>query len=199
MRAFDFPNDFRYQTGMRSLLNSILRLFLGISSLPCGTVLAADAPATFKVTEFTFTRPKSWEWVEVDSPMRKAQLRIVDEKTKSSADVIFFHFGAGQGGDTKQNLTRWFGQFQEPPDQIKAKTEEITVRTKKVTYAQAQGTYLSGMPGAAKTPMKDHALIGAIIESEQGNVYIRVTGPAALVQRSTVEFKTMVEAALKAP
>ena len=162
-----------------------------------GTRLLAEAPATFKVSEFTFTRPASWEWVEVSSSMRKAQLKVPDSKGKAGAEVIFFHFGPGDGGGTKANVERWFSQFQEPRDQIKAKSEEVTAGKHKVTYVQAEGTYLSGMPGAAKTPMAGFALAGAIIEAGQGSVFIRMTGPKDLVQASLAEFKKMVESALK--
>src|SRR5688572_23398922 len=47
----------------------------------------AAAPASFKVGEFNFSRPTSWEWIEVTSPMRKAHLRVSDPATKESADV----------------------------------------------------------------------------------------------------------------
>ena len=57
--------------------------------------LAADAPATFKVSEFTFKRPEKWQWVEVTSAMRKAQLNVVSADKKQTAEVIFFHFGQG--------------------------------------------------------------------------------------------------------
>ncbi len=120
--------------------------------------LRAEAPATFKVSEFTFTRPAQWEWVETSSAMRKAQLKVVDSKTKASADVIFFHFGQGDGGGTKANVERWFGQFKEPRDQIKAKSEEVTVGKHKVTYVEAEGTYMSGMPGGAQTPMSEYCI-----------------------------------------
>jgi len=112
----------------------------------CTFSVRAESPATFKVSEFTFARPTSWEWVEVSSAMRKAQLKVPDPKNKNGADVIFFHFGKGDGGGTKANVERWFGQFKEPRDQIQAKTEEATVGKHKVTYVHAQGTYLSGMP-----------------------------------------------------
>jgi hypothetical protein len=69
------------------------------------TALGADAPSTFKVGEFSFTRPGNWEWVEVSSAMRKAQLRVPDPQKKASADIIFFHFGEGNGGGTKQIST----------------------------------------------------------------------------------------------
>jgi len=158
---------------------------------------AADAPATFKVSEFSFTRPTSWEWVEVKSTMRKAQLKVPDPKGKAAGEVIFFHFGQGDGGGTKANVERWYGQFKEPRDQIKPKSEEVTVGKHKVTYVQAEGTYLSGMPGGPQTPMAGYALAGAIIEAGGGNVFIRMTGPRELVTASLKEFKQMVESGLK--
>ena len=173
--------------------NKWLALFtFGLVSLSLG----AEAPETFKVSEFTFTRPKTWEWVEVTSSMRKAQLRV-PEKGKGSADVIFFHFGPGDGGGTKANVERWYGQFKEPRDQIKPKSEEVKVGKHKVTYVQAEGTYNSGMPGGPSTPMAGYALAGAIIEAPQGSVFIRMTGPRELVTSSMAEFKQMVEGALK--
>ena len=159
--------------------------------------LLAQAGATFKVSDFTFTKPAKWESVEVTSQMRKAQLKITDPQGKGTADVIFFHFGPGDGGGTKANVDRWFGQFKEPRDQIKAKTEEVTVAGHKVTYVQAEGTYLSGMPGGPQAPMTGYALAGAIIEAAQGSVFIRMTGPQALVKDSLADFKKMVESALK--
>ena len=68
---------------------------------------AAQAPETFKVSEYTITRPKDWKWVPTGSAMRKAQLEVTDSKTKGSAEVVFFHFGAGQGGDAQANVDRW--------------------------------------------------------------------------------------------
>jgi hypothetical protein len=159
--------------------------------------LFAEAPATFKVSEFTFKRPAAWEWVEVTSQMRKAQLKVVDPKIKGSGDVIFFHFGPGNGGGTKPNIERWYSQFQEPRDKINARSEETTIGKHKVTYVQAEGTYMSGMPGGPQTPMAGAALAGAIIEAEQGNIFIRMTGPKELVTASLADFKKMVESGLQ--
>ena len=163
----------------------------------CVFAAKAEAPATFKVSEFTFVRPSNWEWVETTSAMRKAQLKLVDAKTKGSAAVVFFHFGQGDGGGTKANVERWYGQFKEPRDQIKATSEEVTVGKHKVTYVEAEGTYLSGMPGGSQTPMSGYALEGAIIESDKGSVFVRMTGPKDLVKASVSDFKKMVESALK--
>src|SRR4051812_35836742 len=97
--------------------------FLGCLTVSlCVRALGADeAPATFKVGEFTFARPNGWEWVETASTMRKAQLKVTDAKKKEPAEVVFFYFGAGGGGGTKANVDRWLGQFQ---DAKNTKTEQ---------------------------------------------------------------------------
>ena len=178
---------------MKTTSRLALSLLCALFSIVCAASVRADAPATFKVGSFTFTRPATWEWVEVTSAMRKAQLRVTDAGSKASAEAIFYYFGQGDGGGTKANVDRWLGQFQEPRDKINAKVEEVTVGKTKITYVQAEGTYSSGMPGGPTTPMADYALLGAILESDQGNVFVRMTGPKALVKSSVADFKKLIE------
>src|SRR5689334_227915 len=155
---------------LRSFLIIALVAFAGMAQVQ------AEAPATFKVGEFTFTRPAKWEWVEVTSAMRKAQFKVKDAEGKASADVVFFQFGGG-AGSTKANVDRWLGQFEEGRDKINAKVEEAMVGKTKITYVQAEGTYKSGMPGGPTTPMPDYGLLGAIVESGDESVFVRMTGP----------------------
>ncbi|HEX3798518.1 MAG TPA: hypothetical protein VH413_07440 [Verrucomicrobiae bacterium] len=174
------------------------RRFLGLIILLASlTAVRADAPATFTVGEFTFTRPAKFEWVEVTSEMRKAQLKVSDPDTKAVAEIVFFQFGPGAAGGVQANVDRWMRQFAEPRDQIHAAKEEVTVGKTKITYASAEGTYKSGMPGSTLTPMPDYALQGAIIDSDDGAVFVRMTGPKALVKASTDDFKKMVESGPK--
>jgi hypothetical protein len=158
---------------------------------------AADAPAKFKVSEFTFQRPDKWESVETASSMRKAQLKVNDADKKSSAEVVFFHFGPSNGGGVQANVERWYRQFEGPREKIGAKSEEAKVGKHKVTYVQAEGTFLSGMPGGPTTPQPNYALRGAIVESGDGDVFVKMTGPAALVKSAEPDFRKMIESALK--
>ncbi len=158
------------------------------------SAVAADAPATFKVSEFTFTRPDSWSWVETTSAMRKAQLKVTGAD-KSTAEVVFFFFGAGGAGGTQANIDRWLSQFQEPREKLNSKTEQIKAGGRNATLVQAEGTYLSGMPGGAKTAQANAMLLGAILESDEGNVFVRMTGPAKLVKESQPQFRKLIETA----
>ncbi len=196
MLRFDNGGDFHYEACMRTLLS--LGLLAAVWFCSTADLNAADAPAKFSVGEFTFDRPADWQWVQSSSAMRKAQLKITDASNKEGVEVVFFFFGEGGGGSTQANIDRWLSQFEEPKDKLNSKTENETINGRKVTYVQGEGTYLSGMPGGPKTPQPNTLLMGAIVESTQGNVFIRATGPVKLTKASQATFRKMVESALKA-
>jgi hypothetical protein len=123
--------------------------------------------------------------------MRKAQLEVPGVN-QSTAEVTFFHFGAGQGGGVKANVDRWFGQFQI----AKTAQNEVNLGGVRVVFVQAAGTFSSGMPGEPTTPLENYALRGAILEDkEKGDVFVKMTGPSSLVESAWVAFEGMVNAA----
>lgn len=154
----------------------------------------AEQPAeSIKVGALTFAMPDSWKKVTPSSPMRKAQLEITQGSDK--AEVTFFQFDAGQGGSVADNVARWFAQF--PGSEDKRKTETVQAGSVKITYATTEGTFSSGMPGGPTSPMTGYALYGAILESPDGNVFIKMTGPEAVVKSASEAFKKMISEAAK--
>src|SRR5438874_11458346 len=149
---------------------------------------------TIKVEGFTFNVPEGWRSVTPSSPMRKAQLEIARGPEK--AEVTFFHFGADQGGSAADNVTRWYAQF--PGGEDKRITENVQIGPVKITFAMTEGTFNSGMPGGPTTPMEGYALCGAILETAHGNLFVKMTGPNAIVKASSEAFKKMVSDAAKA-
>jgi hypothetical protein len=182
---------------MKFAIKISLPLLYSLFILLTGAVAHADSPATFPAGDFTFTRPAKWEWVEVTSSMRKAQLKVTDAAGKESAEVTFFEFGPGGAGGVKANVDRWLGQFTEPREKLNSKVEEVTIGKTKVTYVQAEGTFKSGMPGGPQTPVPDSGLLGAILEGENGMVFVKMTGPKELVKSSAADFKKLVESGPK--
>ena len=171
---------------MKTSLTAVLLCLLSLT--------AADAADSFKVGAFTFTVPEGWTKVTPSSPMRNAQLEIARGQEK--AEVTFFHFGGGSG-TTADNVARWFGQF--PGSEANRKTETIEVGGTRITFATTEGTFSSGMPGGPTAPMNGYGLCGAIIENPGGDVYVKMTGPAALVKDSAEALKKMVVSAVKTP
>lgn len=157
--------------------------------------LAAEEPAReFAVGGFVFPAPKGWQVGQPTSPMRKAELKVSDEKTQAVAETVFFYFGPGQGGSAADNIARWKGQV---TDLAREKVEEKEIAGTKVSLVKFEGTYQSGMPGGPKTPQAGSMLLGAILEGPQGNVFVRLTGPSAWVEKIENQFTSMIEAGAK--
>ncbi len=169
---------------------------LMVSLLLMATAVFAEDPATFAVGSFTFTRPANWQWVPVTSPMRKAELKVPGPDASQSCDITFFHFGSGQGGDIQANTQRWLGQFESKPGAEKTATTEAG--STKITLVSTEGTFHSGMPGGPSTAIPDQALLGAILESADGNVFVKMTGPVELVKATQQKFIDFVTAAATA-
>lgn len=163
-------------------------------SLLIASVLPAETRSeSIKIEGVTFTVPDGWRSVTPSSPMRKAQLEIARGPEK--AEVTFFHFGADQGGSAADNVARWYAQF--PGSEKNRITEHEQIGSVKITFAMTDGTFSSGMPGGPTTPMTAYALCGAILEIPSGNVFVKMTGPEAVVKATTEAFKKMVSDAAK--
>jgi len=171
-------------------------LFLATSTVLVASALpvsAETAPDTFPVGGLTFKRPSEWAWVPVQSSMRKAQLSVPGLNPTQSADITFFHFGPSGGGDLDSNVQRWLKQFQSAPGA--EKVEAKTLGQHKLTLVSTEGTFSSGMPGQSATPMENFALLGAIIENPEGNVFVKMTGPKATVMAAHARFLEFLEGA----
>lgn len=160
-------------------------LSIAVGLLLAASVFAQDS-ATFEVGSFSFERPATWEWVPVSSPMRKAQLKVPGKEGNAAADITFFHFGKGQGGDVESNVQRWLRQFESKEGAAKTETQEMNGTA--VTLVSTEGTFHSGMPGGPTTAQPDHALLGAILEDEGGNVFVKMTGPTEVVKAAQPQF-----------
>ncbi|HEY5705146.1 MAG TPA: hypothetical protein VIS96_06200 [Terrimicrobiaceae bacterium] len=165
--------------------------YLFLFPLVIATAVNAADPVEFTVGNFVFARPENWGWVVPTSPMRKAQLSVPASDGGPPAEVTFFHFGAGQGGTVQANVDRWFKQFS--GGGTDAASERVGKAT--VTFVKAFGTFSSGMPGGPATPLKGYALRGAILESPEGDVYVKMTGPEAVVKLAESAFEKMIRQA----
>ena len=165
-------------------------VFLAFLAIAVTSAYAIE-PSEFAVGGFAFGRPAGWKWVVPSSSMRKAQLEVPGSEGVA-ADVTFFHFGAGQGGGVQANVDRWFAQF----GNSNTSQSEEKVSTNRVVHVQARGTFQSGMPGGPTTPLENYALRGAIlVDPEKGDVFVKMTGPAAVVESAAPAFDEMVRAA----
>jgi hypothetical protein len=106
-----------------------------------------------------------------------------------------YFFGPGQGGSVQANIDRWKGQITDANGQpANAKIEKRTIHQLPVTTVDSTGDY-SGMGGpmaASKSVAKNYRLLGAIVEGPDGNVFIKLTGPAKTVAARRLEFEQLL-------
>ncbi len=120
---------------------------------------------------------------------------------RDPAECVVYFFGAGQGGSIQDNIDRWEGQFKSPGGKpAPAKVTKITIHGLPVTMIDVSGEY-SGMGGPIATAtvrVSGYRLLGAIIESPSGNVFIKFAGPANTMAANQPKFRQLLDSFAKA-
>lgn len=157
---------------------------------------AADPDHQLDLGGFTLTAPAKW----------------VRQKPKSQ--IVAYEFAApaakgdendgrltimAAGGGVKANLERWYGQFTQPDGSStakKAKVEEKKVAGQTVHLVDIPGTFLDKpspfAPGPA-TERENYRMLGAVIATPGGDIYLKFYGPAATIEAETDAFREMVD------
>jgi hypothetical protein len=123
--------------------------------------------------------------------MRVATYAVPAAKGAEPAECAVFYFGQGQGGDVDANVQRWAGQFKEKPA---PKEERRTVGGLPLVRVDIEGTYLNPGGGMMQSQGEKlgYRLLGAIVEAPQGNVFFKLTGPAATVAAAEADFDALL-------
>jgi hypothetical protein len=160
--------------------------------------LLAVAPAAFAAPPAAagsaggvqWTVPGRWT-AGSGSTMRVATYAVPAAKGTDPGECAVFFFGSGQGGGVDENVARWGKQFEGTPA---PKQTTATVAGMRVTRAEVAGTYLApGGPMMQSTGKKTgYRLLGAIVEAPEGNVFFKLTGPAATVSAAQADFDALV-------
>ncbi len=181
---------------MKSLLPSLVAA-CALIAVP--SLSAAEAQSEVKVGEFTLKATEGWSVKESPRPMSKGGFTYKSKDGKTlEADT--YYFGEGQGGDVEANVARWKGQFQAPDGgEINMERKELEFGSQKATMLHLKGTFLSGGPfQPKKTPMPGYAMLGAVLESESGNVFVKLTGPEKEVEAAREAFLALIKSAYPA-
>ena len=134
--------------------------------------------------------------MEVKSSMRAGQLKYDHEGDLQDPELVFYYFGPGQGGGVQPNIDRWIGQFEGKPE---SKQETVEKGGRKVHFLEAKGTYMesAGGPGAGKkTARPGYVLLGAILESPKGAVFLKLFGEEKAVEALKDEFRKLATSPL---
>lgn len=146
--------------------------------------------------------PKGWKSAPPKNKMRAAQWTIpAAEKGGAAGEVVIFYFGPGQGGGAKDNIERWQRRMTAADGgEVKGDVSQRDVAGMRVTELIAYGTYAAGMPMPGFKPEQrtNYGLVGVVLEASGGNIFIRMTGPKALVDAQLPAFQKWIDGTKKA-
>lgn len=152
----------------------------------------ASSPGASEVA-IDWTVPDGWTESPNKSPMRKASYVIPDPSGgKETAELAVFFFGPQQGGDVKQNITRWVNQFKDVPDDGIVESERQANGLEQHVVEIKSGTFVDTMMGGGAK--SEQGMLGAVVVAPDGNKYFfKMTGPAKTVQSSKDAFDALLQ------
>ena len=171
----------------------ILMVFLVL--LGGATWLTAETPGpqplAFRIGSVRFDRPDGWSYSRPTDGVRAAQL----EKKSGGVPLLitFTRFPPGSGGSVQANVDRWSGQFistEAPAGIFKPEGTALPLTTVRLT-----GTLRGGIPGGPPQDSPASLLLGAILESPDGFVVVKLAGPRTAVSPEEKTFAELVRAA----
>jgi hypothetical protein len=149
-----------------------------------------------KMRFLTLDVPESWKQRESTSDMRLGELEIpAAEGDKEPADLIVYYFGAQGAGTRKANIDRWIGQFEAQGRESKVLAGKA--RAGEYSLVDVTGTYQKpALPPAARktTPMPGARMLAVILATKDGDVYLKLTGPAKTVARAAADLRRSIGA-----
>jgi hypothetical protein len=155
-------------------------------------------PSAVSLDNLKSTPPDSWVEETPTSNMRLAQFRLPRaEGDSADASLVIFH---NIGGDAEKNINRWKNEQFIPREGKKiedvATVKEIKIGNHKALLLDVTGTYLDsgGRPGMGPvTSRPGFRLIGIHFDGPRTVYHIKLTGPAATVEKHKKEFDEWIE------
>ena len=165
----------------------------------------STAPASAMSTQGAGSSGVKWtvppRWKEGPEKTMRAATYLIPAATgdvEGAECAVFVNIGGG----VEANIKRWIGQFEQPdgsPSEAKAKEKKETINGFPVTTVDLTGTFTGGgmAMGQPATKKTGYRLLAAIIETPQGDVFFKLTGPAKTVSAAQTEFQSLLKSLKK--
>ena len=144
------------------------------------------------IGKLRFLLPESWKQENPSNSMRLAQF-LLPGKDKNTRLVVF----AGIGGTVKDNLDRWYNQFE--TENVDGKLNKPIEWTEKInnfdiTFTYLEGTFLKSnmtMTGPVER-MNNYALLAAIVNASSERYYFKITGSLEVLSKQKENFNMFI-------
>ncbi len=188
------------KTRMSRLITLLPRTLLVGAALawlaPMSPALAEEKPAVLKVGSLTFKPASPWKLGTEQRPMSQGNFVLPGQDGAPDLVAAFYHFGPGQGGGLEANIKRWEGMFASEPAP-KTEQGELAFGDKMAKLVTIHGTYKGSSFSPEKEPKADYTLVAIIINSDGGDVFIRLVGPEKDVAAAKEKIAQLVASAAK--
>lgn len=141
-----------------------------------------------------FKAPKGWKKEKPANNMRKHQFRIPKSKGDAKdGELAVFHFRGG--GSIEANIKRWKGQVKPAAGDPQPKQSSRVCGGLKVVIYDQTGTYQTPPrgPRAPGVKMAGARVINAIIETAEGNYYVKFVGPKKTIGDNMKQFHAFLD------
>lgn len=143
-----------------------------------------ETTGSFEAMGLVFPLPTGWSSVPPSNSMRMAEIRVPDAGGESVIAV------SSAGGSIEGNISRWAGQVRRAEGApAPAEPTRLVADGVPVTVVEFEGTYLGMGDGA---PQDSWMMRGAIVETAQGLLFLKMTGPVEPMRRAGPGFMHMV-------
>lgn len=151
------------------------------------------AMAATSSSRYTWETPEGWEELPA-TQMRLANFRVAGDP---NAECYLSVLG-GEGGGLLANINRWRKQMDlEPMDEAAlAALPRKPLLGKDAAYVALRGTY-KGMQGDRSDA--DYMLVGLVSVQGGQSYFVRMTGPAAVIENETARFDAFCASLQEAP
>ena len=152
---------------------------------------SSPQPLAFRIGSARFDRPEGWTYSRPTDGILAAQL-----EKKSGGTLLritFAKLASGSGGTVPANVDRWLGQF--ISRDAAPEVEALADTTLPVTLVKVTGTMKGGVPGGPPQDTPDTLLLGAILDSSEGLVAVKLVGPKIPVGLAEPAFTRLVKSA----
>lgn len=159
-----------------------------LAEAPAPPAAASDA---LVIGGLAFSLPEGWSRVPPANPMRLAEVHVPAASADPAALCIVTFSTAG--GDVQANIDRWAAQVRTGDGQPSTPDmERRSVAGIEFTIAAMTGVYV----GMGNEPaQQDWTLRGAIAQTPQGLLFIKMTGPADAMTAAADGFAALISSA----
>jgi len=166
-------------------LHTLLATLLLLALPSSGSAQEKEVNA-LEIAGLKFAWDSTWKAKAAPSMMSALNLMTVAEEQKEVLEAKFYYFKGG-GGGVDANVARWAGMFEGTPEK-----HEETLADGKVTLYTFKGTFMVGARGTAKVATPDYGMLVAIVNGDNGPVFVRIDGPVMRLDALRDSFKKIV-------